>query len=533
MANRQSRWVLCAHPEKGRCRGRLAPVTSVSAAHNGARWHAKEKKRIGYETPAEAVFWGPIGQMPKKDQTRRLRRGFPLFFFFLRQLSEFLFFFREEMRTFLAVSALSPLSFLGGCARTLFLGLPCVRRWAVACFGCVRACARRKSTSSAHRDKVRGVKGKKDALAHNRTHARTRTASTKDERRARARQKPAGAESREKEREKKVEKRSCSCAEAAADKKMPSSPSATPPPLLLYIRHGDDHHDSRREARYPKHDHPLNREGKARAARMARNLVERYGAPTAVYCSPFKRARQTANIMMDALDDSDRARVTIDPGLSRYFSRREQRRPSVGSDTHEAGPPPIRERNGEFGRRCRRQYKRVVARHFFKANGDTVERPRGERPVVWCITHALVMRRVAERIGVVVPDDHVPFLGWFVARPRTSRPAMRGLSDHGLGRECPERALMAARDVGGARRRQRRRKHDLKNDNDVDGGRERKSRRSDRTGGNPKRRVADAKDHKQDKEARRDRRRRTKRPRMHLCLEEKAKRRPRAPATGT
>ncbi|AJF98288.1 histidine phosphatase motif-containing protein [Pandoravirus inopinatum] len=124
---------------------------------------------------------------------------------------------------------------------------------------------------------------------------------------------------------------------------MPSSPSSTPPPppLLLYIRHGDDHHDARREARYPKHDHPLNREGKARAARMARNLVERYGAPTAVYCSPFKRARQTADIMMDALDDGDRARVTIDPGLSRYFSRREQRRPSVGSDTHEAGPRPF------------------------------------------------------------------------------------------------------------------------------------------------------------------------------------------------
>ncbi|AGO82256.1 PGAM Histidine phosphase domain containing protein [Pandoravirus dulcis] len=331
---------------------------------------------------------------------------------------------------------------------------------------------------------------------------------------------------------------------------MPSSPSSPrasrtappPPPLLLYIRHGDDHHDARHEARYPKHDHPLNRQGKARAARMARNLVERYGAPTAVYCSPFKRARQTAGIMMDALDDGDRARVTIDPGLSRYFSRREQRRPSVGSDTHEAGPPPVRERNGEFGRRCRRQYERVVARHFFKADSDTAKRVRDGRPVVWCITHALVMRRVAERIGVVVPDDHVPFLGWFVARPRTSRPAMRGLSDHGLGHSCPERALAAARRVGGGHHhRRRRRKHDPKNDNDPDGGRDRKRGRGDRAAAsdakgrdrarNPKRHVADAKDHKQNKEAR-DRRRHTKRPRIRLCLEEKAKRRPRAPTTG-
>lgn len=225
------------------------------------------------------------------------------------------------------------------------------------------------------------------------------------------------------------------------------------PPLLLYIRHGDDHHDARREARYPKHDHPLNRDGKARAARMACTLVERYGAPTAVYCSPFKRARQTADIMMDALDANDRVRVTIDPGLSRYFSRREQRRPSVGPDTHAAGPPPIRERNGEFGRRCRRQHERMVARHFFRRDDGS---PREGTPVVWCITHALVMRRVAKRVRVVVPDDHVPFLGWFVTRPRTSRPSMRGLSDHGLGHACPERALAEARGVGPGRRRRRR-----------------------------------------------------------------------------
>jgi broad specificity phosphatase PhoE len=224
--------------------------------------------------------------------------------------------------------------------------------------------------------------------------------------------------------------------------------SSSPPPLLLYIRHGDDHHDARHEARYPKHDHPLNREGKARAARMARDFVERYGAPTAVYCSPFKRARQTADIMMSALDESDRARITIDPGLSRYFSRREQRQPSVGADTHRAGPPPIRERNGAFGRRCKRQYERVVERHFFSRDQDK----RGDRPpVIWCITHALVMRRVAERVRVAVPEDHVPFLGWFVARARSSRPSMKGLTEHGLGRACPERAL--ARSWGIKRRR--------------------------------------------------------------------------------
>ncbi|WBR14345.1 Histidine phosphatase [Pandoravirus kuranda] len=252
------------------------------------------------------------------------------------------------------------------------------------------------------------------------------------------------------------------------------------PPLLLYIRHGDDHHDAHREARYPKHDHPLNRDGKARAARMARTLVERYGAPTAVYCSPFKRARQTADIMMDALDSADRVRITIDPGLSRYFSRREQRRPSVGADTHAAGPPPIRERNGEFGRRCKRQHERMVARHFFRRDDGS---PREGTPVVWCITHALVMRRVAKRVGVVVPDDHVPFLGWFVARPRTSRPSMRGLSDHGLGHACPERALAEARGVGpGRRRRGRGRQSEEAAKGDRKGTRESGKRSAKQTG---------------------------------------------------
>jgi broad specificity phosphatase PhoE len=209
-------------------------------------------------------------------------------------------------------------------------------------------------------------------------------------------------------------------------------------PVLLYIRHGDDHHGSLKGARYPRHDHPLNPEGKARAVRMARALVARYGVPDIVYCSPFKRARQTAGIMAGAIGVGGRdARIVIDPGLSRYFSRREQRDPSVGSGTRTAGPPPIYERSGEFGRRCRRQYERIVDMHFIGREDGARRRP----VVVWCITHALVMRRVAKRVGLPVPDKHVPFLGWFGVRPRRALPAMCALAVHGLGYACPERAL--------------------------------------------------------------------------------------------
>lgn len=240
-------------------------------------------------------------------------------------------------------------------------------------------------------------------------------------------------------------------------------------PLLIYIRHGDDDHSSGQRSRYPTHDPPLTPNGEARAARMAESMMLRYGVPSLIYCSPFHRARQTADIMVKIIgtraaesrrssrrhDDADRstesdddtsphaagkATIVIDPGLSRFFSRREQRNPGIGTDTRSITTLPVYERGKEFTRRCYDQYDRIVARHYFHTSDG---RPRSRQPIVWCVTHALVIRRVAERARVRVPDEHVPFMGWFAVRPRSQNAAMRGLALHGLGRICPERALQA------------------------------------------------------------------------------------------
>jgi hypothetical protein len=333
---------------------------------------------------------------------------------------------------------------------------------------------------------------------------------------------------------------------------------------LVYIRHGDDELDqaavaalARAGHRVPEHDPPLNPRGVARARRAAEVLIRLYGHPDVVYCSPFERARQTVAAMVGAFRGT--VYCGIDPGLSRYFSREEQKRPRMSPPTIAACQVPIHESGTDFAGRVDRQHSRVLACHFFtdgasargrrgsdqgapcradercaklgvaachsrrrrhssgadqgrfhldpdhrfdsqdekyrrrrhrhhhhhqrrcsgqaagggsdddgdhadnggrtgrrtntpggncaKASaiddrdaGDVestlrfCDRTLGREPVVWCVTHAIVIRRVAKRLGASVPGKYVPFLGWLVARRSQRSGRMKARNHHGLGR---------------------------------------------------------------------------------------------------
>jgi len=281
-------------------------------------------------------------------------------------------------------------------------------------------------------------------------------------RRRRDRENPIKSGPSDKTRRKRSRRRTTARTPKEEQKGPPLPPRATKryrrrTPLVIYIRHGDDTHRESARARFHEHDHPLNAKGYARAGRIARALVAKFGPPSTIYCSPFQRARETIDAMVEALPSVvKRSRVRIDPGLSRYFSRREQKNPGIGPVTR-AARPPLRERDGAFGRRCSRHYNGLIARHILcqadrhgreaagpssRSNGRAADR---RHPVIWCVTHALVMRRVAQHAKQTVPDDHVPFGGWFALRPRRSRAAMRSIDVHGLGHACPERAIRRVR----------------------------------------------------------------------------------------
>lgn len=169
---------------------------------------------------------------------------------------------------------------------------------------------------------------------------------------------------------------------------------------VIYIRHGDDSYsDPTRE-----HDRRLTSSGYGEAKEKTLWLVEKYGYPTRIYTSPFKRAVQTVKAMERVIKKrGHNVEVIKDWKLSRYFSSREKENPQVYDETARAGAP-IQESWEEFQRRCRSHMRGL------KRDGTY----RGKE-IVWCITHALVLKEVARKYGVTLPE-HIPFLHHFRIR---------------------------------------------------------------------------------------------------------------------
>lgn len=163
---------------------------------------------------------------------------------------------------------------------------------------------------------------------------------------------------------------------------------------LHYIRHGHDEYD---DATY-NHDNRITDEGRKAARRLAIKLVRKYGPPHKIYCSPFRRTVATLAEMTRILDRIPEVVYSTD--LSRYFTASNRADPDIAPETGEFGVPIDEGKEG---------FLRRVEKHV----ADMRHHQRGDK-VVWCITHALVFKRVA-RLHAVPCPSRVPFLAHFVA----------------------------------------------------------------------------------------------------------------------
>lgn len=160
---------------------------------------------------------------------------------------------------------------------------------------------------------------------------------------------------------------------------------------IIYLRHGEDEHSGYRN------DQQLTSRGKKEARYLAKDLVERYGIPDVIYCSPLFRARQTKKHMLRYIEKThgpQNIKTKNDPRLSRYFTHRECRNPDVRDDTYRRNPP-LDEDWEDFKTRVYRQL-------------DSVKR-NDKYQIVWCITHTLVLKRVA-KYEEIERDSYVEFL---------------------------------------------------------------------------------------------------------------------------
>lgn len=163
--------------------------------------------------------------------------------------------------------------------------------------------------------------------------------------------------------------------------------------MIIYIRHA---HDSYPNATH-RHDHHITDKGVKDAKKLARKLIKKYGYPKLIICSPFQRTRETLNSMLTEFGYTPD--IVYDASLSRYFSKKDQKDPSMFSETTDAGIP-VYETFDDFKIRVHKHLKNMLKNNYFS----------GTEPV-WCITHALFFLEVARKFHIAMPK-HVPFLDY-------------------------------------------------------------------------------------------------------------------------
>lgn len=163
---------------------------------------------------------------------------------------------------------------------------------------------------------------------------------------------------------------------------------------LVYIRHGHDAKTSH------DHDEKLTRLGRRKARQLARQLVKKYGVPSAIFCSPFHRTRQTAIVMQKVVSSS--VPVYTDVRLGRHFTKRQRAETAHLLRSTVKSGAIVQETNGDFHERVLDQlYERLI-------NDDQYK-------VVWNISHSLVLLKVANEMEIK-RNKHVDYLDTVVVR---------------------------------------------------------------------------------------------------------------------
>lgn len=169
----------------------------------------------------------------------------------------------------------------------------------------------------------------------------------------------------------------------------------------LYLRHANDEHPKIDKIRQHRHDTHLNKKEKKNNYNKIKKLINTYGPPDVIHFSPFTRIRESIDLILNVVKHyypNHHIDLIIDNNLSRYFNRKEQLDPSVSTNTIKFNPP-IEEKKEDFNNRILQHLK------FMKTSYLNQK--------VWCVTHALVYKRIAHYHFVNIPE-HIPFLDSFV-----------------------------------------------------------------------------------------------------------------------
>lgn len=154
--------------------------------------------------------------------------------------------------------------------------------------------------------------------------------------------------------------------------------------MIIFIRHGEDHSDD--SATY-KYDAKLTEKANVKIQKFFKKLIDKYGDPYKIYCSPYRRTRETARQIEHF---SPMCRIRKDRRLGRYFTRKERKNPDIARSTKELGAL-VKEDKHSLDKRTYSFCKKM-------------EKYRNCDRVVWVISHTVPLKRMGKIFGAQVPD---------------------------------------------------------------------------------------------------------------------------------
>lgn len=155
--------------------------------------------------------------------------------------------------------------------------------------------------------------------------------------------------------------------------------------MRIYIRHADKLYANGKADMY-KHDPGIIPGEEFKIGALAGKLIQKYGLPTMIICSPYLRTRQTAHHLIKTIYQFSHKEVPLfcDVDLSEYLGNRPNEIMDVTPDTKSYNPPHP-EKFHDLSSRV--QHHNTIVRGLEAGN-------------IWCITHGIVIKALGHIYGV-------------------------------------------------------------------------------------------------------------------------------------
>ncbi len=163
--------------------------------------------------------------------------------------------------------------------------------------------------------------------------------------------------------------------------------------MRIYIRHAEKEYCNGQSTAWA-HDPSITATGYQQTQKLAIDLIEQWGYPKYIICSPYRRTRETAIALLEVIKNGG-SELKYDVRLSEYLGNRRNEKLDVTVETL-CYNPPHPETFFQMDTRVR-------------WHNDDMKALDDENTVVWFISHGFIINRIGNAMGYKLPK-RLPYL---------------------------------------------------------------------------------------------------------------------------